>query len=121
MMTPSAAGPSACRKLRISPSALDWKQRSSTPSSAARPETRSSMSFRVVEPYISGWRLPRRFRLGPLTSRIRIRFVPTGASVRLAVERLQVRFSLPLFRDVGVYLGRGGAGVAQQLLHYAEI
>src|SRR3972149_3934091 len=68
-MIPCAAGPSFWMKSRMAPSLLDWKQRTSASSSAVRFETRSSMSARVRVPYISGWRWPRAFRLGPLIRR----------------------------------------------------
>src|SRR3990172_12905187 len=55
----------------MSPSTFDWNVSISTPSSPARARTLSSICWSVVEPYISGWRRPSVFRLGPLIRRIR--------------------------------------------------
>src|SRR3972149_6948456 len=110
-----------------SPSVFDWNVSISTPRSPARRRTLPSIGWRVVEPYISGWRRPRVFRLGPLISSMRI-FSFLGLLVRqasvqphLIIERAVIHAPLPLLRDVGVYLSGVGAGVPQQLLHDPQL
>src|SRR3990172_1909136 len=121
----------------ISPSVFDWNASISAPSSPARRRTLSSICCRVVEPYISGWRLPSVLRFGPLIRRsftrpapllscslalllswVRAQFV---AELDYRTKRLVVGLALPLLRDVGVYLGGAGAGVTQQLLHDPQL
>src|SRR5690606_6305015 len=52
-----------------SPSRLLWTKVTSKPSSSPQWTTWASRSASVAFPYISGWRLPKRFRFGPLTHR----------------------------------------------------
>src|SRR3972149_6504132 len=110
-----------------SPSVFDWNVSISTPRSPARRRTLPSIGWRVVEPYISGWRRPSVFRLGPLISSMRI-FSFLGLLLRqasiqphLIIERAVKHAPLLLFGDVGVYLGGAGAGVTQQLLHDPQL
>src|SRR3990170_7968240 len=111
----------------MSPSVFDWNVSIPPPSSPARRRTLSSICWRVVEPYISGWRCPSVFRLGPLISSMRI-FSFLGLLLRqasvqphLIIERAVIDAPLLLLSDVGVYLGGAGAGVTQQLLHDPQL
>src|SRR3990172_13187946 len=127
-MRAPAASPARCwRNSMISPSTFDWNATISAPSSPARCRTLSSICWRVLEPYISGWRRPSVFRLGPLISSMRI-FSFLGLLLRqasvqpyLIIERAVIHAPLLFLGDVGVYLGGAGAGVTQQLLHDPQL
>src|SRR3990172_10020655 len=127
-MRAPAASPARCwMKPMMSPSTFDWSDSISAPNSLARRRTLSSICWRVTEPYISGCRRPRVFRLGPLISSMRI-FSFLGLLVRqasvqphLIIERAVIHAPLLLFGDMGVYLGGAGAGVTQQLLHDPQL
>src|SRR3990172_13113723 len=137
MRAPAASRACRWRNSMISPSTFDWNASISAPSSPARVRTLSSICGRVVEPYISGWRRPSVFRLGPLMRRSFTRPAPLlSCSLALLVpwvraqfvaeldyrtKRLVVGLALALLGDVGVYLGGAGAGVTQQLLHDPQL
>src|SRR6266571_9172637 len=56
-----------------SPSALDWWMANFTPSAFARPSNSRLIASSVTLPYTSFSRLPRRFRLGPWSTKIFIK------------------------------------------------
>src|SRR6185312_14946877 len=84
MTMPAARPRISCTQETSSPSPLVWRKSIARPSCSAVSAHRVSTSSSVALPYISGWRRPSMFMLGPLSTAMRGNADMPGGLARLA-------------------------------------